>query len=61
MNTLTNAFSLLELDVEDDREQTTSAADKTEKDNGICFKRLLLNSIVPPHFRPINDFVVSYF
>lgn len=34
MNRLTNAFSLLELDVEDDREQTTSAADKTEKDNG---------------------------
>ncbi|KAI3667853.1 hypothetical protein L6452_42923 [Arctium lappa] len=34
MNRLTNAFSLLELDVEDDREQTTSAADETEKDNG---------------------------
>lgn len=34
MNKLTNAFSLLELDVEDDRVQTTSSADKTEKDNG---------------------------
>ncbi|XP_024974556.1 oligoribonuclease-like [Cynara cardunculus var. scolymus] len=34
MDRLTNAFSVLELDVEDDREQTTIVADKTEKDNG---------------------------
>ncbi|KAI3526400.1 hypothetical protein L1887_05652 [Cichorium endivia] len=34
MNTLSNAFSLLELDVEDDRQETTNAADNKEKSNG---------------------------
>lgn len=34
MNTLSNAFSLLELDVEDDKQETTNAADNKEKSNG---------------------------
>lgn len=34
MNGLSNAFSLLEVDVEDDRKETTSSADNTEKANG---------------------------
>ncbi|CAH1417988.1 unnamed protein product [Lactuca virosa] len=34
MSTLSNAFSLLELDVEDDREETTNAADNKKKANG---------------------------
>lgn len=37
MSTLSNAFSLLELDVEDDREETTNATDNKKKANGICF------------------------
>lgn len=35
MDHISNAFSLLELDVEDDRKETTSSADNTEKANGI--------------------------
>lgn len=34
MDDLSNAFSLLELDVEDDREETTSSASNTVKTNG---------------------------
>ncbi|KAL4587875.1 hypothetical protein LXL04_000750 [Taraxacum kok-saghyz] len=34
MSSLSNAFSSLELDVEDDREETTNAADNKEKTNG---------------------------
>ncbi|XP_023731048.1 oligoribonuclease isoform X2 [Lactuca sativa] len=34
MSTLSNAFSLLELDVEDDREETTNATDNKKKANG---------------------------
>ncbi|KAI3829904.1 hypothetical protein L1987_04035 [Smallanthus sonchifolius] len=34
MNHLSNAFSLLELDVEDDRKETTSSANNPEKANG---------------------------
>lgn len=34
MSSLSNAFSLLELDVEDDRQETINAADNTEKTNG---------------------------
>ncbi|PWA59242.1 hypothetical protein CTI12_AA393530 [Artemisia annua] len=34
MNQLSNAFSLLELDVEDDKEEITSAAENTKKANG---------------------------
>lgn len=37
MSTLSNAFSLLELDVEDDREETTNDADNKKKANGIYF------------------------
>lgn len=35
MNGISNAFSLLELDVEDDREETTTSADNSKKANGI--------------------------
>ncbi|KAI3678616.1 hypothetical protein L6452_37915 [Arctium lappa] len=36
MNELPNAFSLLEVDVEDDNQHLTSAANSTEKEDGKC-------------------------
>lgn len=36
MDQISNAFSLLEMDAEDDRIETTSSSNDTEKANGIC-------------------------